>query len=99
MLPAWLGKTYSSPIRSHLIVHGADGNFAIRRGSYKWIEGVYHPDTKPGAIRMRKDQYHKQLYDLRTDIAEAKEITDAHSKEATELEALLNRYRTQSHSR
>ncbi|MDZ4851505.1 MAG: arylsulfatase [Pirellulaceae bacterium] len=99
MLPAWSGQTYASPIRSHLIVHGADGNFAIRRGPLKWIEGVYHPDTKPGAVKARKDQFHKQLYNLKSDIAEATEITAEQAKNAAELEALLNRYRDQNHSR
>lgn len=99
MLPAWLGKDHPSPIRSHLIVHGADGNFAIRRGSLKWIEGVYHPETKPGAVKARNDQFHKQLYDLKADIAEAKEITEVQAKDAAELEALLNHYRDQNHSR
>ena len=33
------------PFGADLIVHSADGNFAIRRGQWKWIEGDYHPDT------------------------------------------------------
>ncbi len=50
MLPAWLDQHYTSPIRPDLIVHSADGNFAIRRGQWKWIEGDYHPDTRPGGV-------------------------------------------------
>ena len=34
---AWLGETYDGPLRPDVIVHSADGNFAIRKGGFKWI--------------------------------------------------------------
>jgi len=37
----------------------------------EWIEGDYHSDTKPGAIRLRAAQSEPQLYDLRADAAES----------------------------
>ncbi len=99
MLPAWLGQSYSSPIRPDMIVHSADGNFAIRRGKWKWIEGTYHPDTRPGALRLRADQFHPQLYDLSTDIAETRDVAAEHPEVVAELSRLLNHYRDCGHSR
>ena len=92
MLPAWLGKD-TSPIRPDLILHSADGNFAIRRGPWKWIEGDYHPGTRIGALRMRADQFEPQLYNLEEDVAESKNIAPSHPETAEQLETLLNRYR------
>jgi arylsulfatase A len=99
MLPAWLGRKYQSPIRPDVIVHSADGNFAIRRGQWKWIEGDYHPDTKIGAVRSRKDQFEPQLYDLGNDLAETQNVLPKYPQIAKELEALLNRYRDGGFSR
>ncbi|MGQ9505979.1 MAG: sulfatase family protein [Thermogutta sp.] len=99
MLPAWLGQPYQSPIRPDMIVHSADGNFAIRRGPWKWIEGTYHPDTLPGALRLRADQFHPQLYHLQQDIAETRDLSAEHPEVVAELKQLLNRYRESGHSR
>jgi hypothetical protein len=42
---AWLGAEDEDTLRPDLIVHSADGNFAIRRGKHKWIEGVPADDN------------------------------------------------------
>jgi arylsulfatase A-like enzyme len=99
MLPAWLGQDYQRPIRPDMIVHSADGNFAIRRGPWKWIEGTYHPDTKPGALRLRADQFRPQLYNLEEDLAETVDQSQKHPEVVKELSDLLNRYRQQGYSR
>ena len=99
MLPVWLGQDQTLPIRPDMIVHSCDGNFAIRRGRWKWIEGDYHPDTKPGALRGRSDQFKPQLYDLHADIAEASEVGTGNLQVAQELAALLERYREGGYSR
>ena len=99
MLPAWLGEEYTSPIRPDMIVHSADGNFAIRRGQWKWIEGDYHPDTRLGALKLRADQFKPQLYDLNEDVAETSDAHADHRQVAKQLAALLDRYREGGYSR
>ena len=98
MLPAWLGEK-TKPIRPDVILHSADGNFAIRRGKWKWIEGDYHPATKLGALRMRADQHKAQLYDLENDVAESCNVAANHPETAQQLKVLLNRYRDGTYSR
>lgn len=98
MLPAWLGKKHSR-IRPDMILHSADGNFAIRRNGWKWIEGGYHPATRIGALRSRTDQYKKQLYNIREDIGETRDSLFEHPEKSRQLEALLNRYREGTYSR
>ncbi|MEQ8789549.1 MAG: arylsulfatase [Pirellulaceae bacterium] len=99
VLPAWLAQKHATPIRPDVIVHSADGNFAIRRGGWKWIEGDYHPDTRIGALRLRQDQFRTQLYDLSRDLAETTDVSKKYASIALELEALLNRYRDGGYSR
>jgi arylsulfatase A-like enzyme len=96
---AWLGAKFDSPIRPDVIVHSADGNFAIRKGSHKWIEGIPADDVKPAAKKIHADQFKPQLYDLKADVAEAREISAQQPAVAKELEALLNRYRDGGYSR
>jgi arylsulfatase A-like enzyme len=96
---AWLGAPYDSPLRPDVIVHSADGNFAIRKGSYKWIEGVPADDIKPAAKKAHAAQFKPQLFDLSGDIAETAEISAQNAEVVKDLRALLNRYRDGGYSR
>ena len=99
VLPALLGGKPERPIRDAMVVHSADGNFAIRQGPWKWIEGKAHPDTTPGALKARAVEFHPQLYNLVDDPAEKNDVLDKHPDVAKRLEALLNKYRQQGYSR
>jgi arylsulfatase A len=98
-LPAWLGEASSQPRRDHLIVHSADGNFAIRSGPWKWVEGSYHPDTKPAAIRLRADQFRSQLYQLAIDPAETVDRSAEYPEIVAQLKKMLDGYRQAAFSR
>lgn len=99
MLPAWLDKPYRSPIRPDMIVHSADGVFAIRRGPWKWIEGKHHPDTREGPLRQRADQFKPQLYNLAEDVGETNDLQARDAETSGRLAALLDRYRERGSSR
>ena len=96
---AWLGEKYEDSLRPDVIVHSADGVFAIRKGPHKWIEGVPADDVKPSAKKAHASQYQRMLFDLKNDIAEEKNLSAAHPEVVTELEVLLNRYRDGGYSR
>jgi arylsulfatase A-like enzyme len=98
-LPAFLGEKLEKPLRPDLIFHSADGNFAIRQGPWKWIEGKAHPDTKPGALRARAAEFKPQLYNLADDPGEKHDLIGKHPEEAKRLSDLLNRYREKGFSR
>ena len=99
ILPAILDESYAKPIRSDMIVHSADGVFAIRKGPWKWIEGVPVDEIKPGARKAHADEYHAQLYNLKDDPAETKDLLAANPEIAREMSALLTRYRDGGFSR
>ena len=99
ILPAIRGEKISAPLRPDIIVHSSDGVFAIRKGQWKWIEGIPVEDIKPGARKARAEEYHPQLYNLKDDPAETKDVSAAHPDVVKELAGLLDRYREGGYSR
>lgn len=97
-LPALLG-TADAKGRSDMIVHSADGTFAVRKGRWKWIEGVPVDEIAEGARKARKDQFRSQLYDLEADPAETQDVSAEHPEVVAELKDLLRRYRDGGYSR
>ncbi len=97
-LPAILGDT-TKPVRDDMIVHSSDGVFAIRKGPWKWIEGVPVDEIKPGARKARANQLRSQLYNTQDDPAETKDVGAQHPEVVRELRALLSRYRDGGYSR
>lgn len=95
-LPALLGD---APGREDIIVHSADGVFAIRKGPWKWIEGVPVDEINQAKRKANADQYRSQLYNTQEDPAETKDVSAQHPEVVKELTALLNRYRDGGYSR
>lgn len=99
ILPALLGDKLAGPLRPDMIVHSCDGVFAIRKGPWKWIEGVPADGIKPVLRKVRVKEFQRQLYNLRDDSAETSDVSAAHPEVVQELEALLRRQRDAGHSR
>ncbi len=97
-LPVLLGSAGAKG-REDMIVHSADGTFAVRKGRWKWIEGVPVDEIAEGARKSRKDQFRPQLYDLQADPAETKDVSAEHPEVVAELKDLLRRYRDGGYSR
>jgi arylsulfatase A-like enzyme len=99
VLSAFLDDRGAKPARSDLIVHSADGVFAVRQGPWKWIEGVPVDDIRPGARKARAAEFHAQLYNVQDDPAETQDVSAEHPEVVKELSALLDRYRDGGYSR
>ena len=97
-LPVLLGSADAKG-REDMIVHSADGTFALRKGRWKWIEGVPVDEIADGARKARKAQFRPQLFDLQADPAEAKDVSAEHPEVIAELKDLLRRYRDGGYSR
>jgi len=98
VLPAILGEP-DRPVRTDMIVHSAAGVFAIRKGSWKWIEGVPVDEIRPGVRKTQAAQFRPQLYNTQTDPAETTDVSAAHPEVVRELRDLLWRYRDGGYSR
>jgi arylsulfatase A-like enzyme len=88
-----------SPVRDHLIVHSSDGVYAIRKGPWKWVEGVPAEGVKAAAKRLNASQFRPQLFNTKDDPAEEKDVSAAHPEVVEELRTLLVRYRDGGYSR
>jgi hypothetical protein len=82
-----------------MIIHSADGNFAIRKGPWKWIEGIPVDEIKDSVRKSRKDQFRSQLYNTEVDPAETLDMSTQHPEIVAELKDLLRRYRDGGYSR
>jgi len=98
-LPALLGEKHEAPARPDMIVHSNDGVFAIRKGPWKWIEGVPVPQISPAARKGHAVEFQRQLYNLVDDPMETKDISDQHPDVVKELEQLLQQQRDAGHTR
>ncbi len=95
VLPAILGTQYEEPLRSSMIVHSPNGNYAIRSGPWKYIEGIPSPTLKQPPQR---DELHSQLYNLQDDPGERNNVIDVHPEVAEQLAELLNNERINGRS-
>ncbi|WP_166646998.1 sulfatase family protein [Prosthecobacter fusiformis] len=94
ILPALLGKE-APAARSDMIIHSSDGVYAVRKGSWKWIEGV----PAEGIKRKKSDEFAPRLINLKDDPAETKDVSAENPEVVKELSTLLVRYRNGGYSR
>jgi arylsulfatase A-like enzyme len=90
ILSAVLGVSSTQPPRPSMILHSPNGNFAIRQGPWKYIEGKASPELKKVS---RRDELVAQLYNLQDDPGEQNNVLDEHPDVASQLADLLNQQR------
>lgn len=96
ILPALLGEKTDPATRPVRVGHSGFGVFSVRKGPWKWIEGVPAHPKKPEAA---DDQYFPQLYNLEDDPGEQTNVAGDHPEIAAELAMALETIRTRGHSR
>ena len=87
ILPALTGQSRKTPIRPATVMHGGNGIFAIRSGSWKLVKAV-------GAKSIPQDE----LYDLATDPGETKNLAAAQPERVKAMNDLLEKYITDGRS-
>ena len=98
VLPALLGSKTPKPLRSSIITHSAEGNFAIRQGSWKYIEG--RPAAPLERVpEARRDEMRPQLYNLKDDPREQRNLVDRYPEVAGRLRDLLSTGRAAGRTR
>lgn len=95
LLPALLREDYSSPIREATVHHSINGTFAIRQGQWKLILGK---GSGGWSGRGDKDDPPMQLYNLKNDPSEQKNLYHQHPDIVERLERLLVRYQKEGRS-
>jgi arylsulfatase A-like enzyme len=98
MSAAWLGREHS-PIRPDMIDHSCDGNFVLREGPWKYIEGKPAPSTPERILRIRKKEFVRALYNLHDDPHEEHDVLAEHPDLANRLQARLDAERDRGFTR
>jgi len=96
VLAALMVASPSSPLRPLMILHSPNGNFAIRQGRWKYIEGKAYPTLKKIP---RRDELGTQLYNLDDDPAEQHNLLEEYPDMASRLADLLNEQRNKGRTR
>ena len=96
ILSALVGQSSQTPLRESMILHSVDGNFAIREGPWKYVEGKASPTVRRVS---RPQELGPQLYNLVDDQTEQMNQVDARPEIADRLAGLLEMHRKQGHSR
>ncbi len=96
ILPVLLDKPHDGPIRPATVHHSIQGVFGIRRGKWKYVDGV-----GSGGWSGKGDGLPGQLYDMEADPKESNNLYESpeHQTIIKELKALLTRYKDQGYSR
>lgn len=98
VLSALCGGTSDRTEQVPMITHSIDGNFAVRQGRWKYIEGrPTHPWK--GNLAMFREGEQAQLYDLVADIGEKNNLIAQYPEQAKAMQAEIDRQRTQGFSR
>jgi len=96
-LPVLKGEKYQKPIREATIHHSLNGDFSIRKGDWKYIDAKGHGGFAEIKEFVPEDSI--QLYNLKEDFAETKNVYLEHPEVVKELKALLEKYKEQGYSR
>jgi len=100
ILPALLGEKLDKPIRETIIHHSLSGVFAIRRGNWKLALGRGSGGfSSPKSIKPKPGEPKGQLYNLKEDPKEAKNLWLDRPDIVDQLTKLLEKYKKQGHSR
>jgi len=90
------GAAPEGPVREAVVHHSINGVFAIRKGKWKFVDGV-----GSGGWSGKGDGLPGQLYDMKTDPAEQNNLygDPEHKPIVTRLQSLLEAYKTQGRTR
>jgi len=103
ILPAILGEKLSKPIREATVHHSYRGRFAIRQGHWVLIDAPTGDDNREPEWFKKERGYqpHDQpgeLYDLRQDLDESRNLYAEHPDVVAKLKALLEKYKREGRS-
>ena len=98
VMRAWTEAKPGAPVREHMILQAADATYAIRMGDWKLVERVdapkfEHRNAKKAAQAAKKAKAahdrRDELYNLKDDPAEAKDVAAANPDVVTKLKQTL----------
>ncbi len=100
ILPALQGRETGRPVRGAVIHHSLDGMFCVRKGRWKLILGRGSGGfSRPRRVRPRPGQPRGQLYDMKADLRERRNLWSEKPGVVEELAGILEEIRRKGYSR
>ncbi len=100
ILPLLLGKNSDYVGPEALIQHSSRGYFVVRQGDWKLILGLGSGGfSKPELVQPKQGEATGQLYNLKDDIAETKNLWMQFPGKVKEMSDILKKYQTSGRSR
>ena len=104
VLRALTETTPGAPVRDHFIMQAADGTYALRRGDWKLIERIGAPKFEPRpstktAKKPHAGPTHDELFNLKDDPAETKDLAASHGEQVATMQRLLSAARQRGFTR
>jgi arylsulfatase A-like enzyme len=96
---ALTGSGKSDQAREHMVVNNVRGVVAIRKGPWKYIEGIPAAPLSEGARQNLSMELQPQLYRLDKDISETENLVEAYPEVVDELRRTLEEIRTEGAER
>jgi arylsulfatase A-like enzyme len=84
-----IDKRKKNAVRTTMVVNNVNGVVAIRKGKWKYIEGIAAKKMSKGAQIHLADELSPQLYNLETDISETENCIDKYPKIYEDLKQTL----------
>jgi arylsulfatase A-like enzyme len=103
ILPVLLGEPLGRPVREATVLHSCFGKYAIRKGNWVFIDAPSGDDNREPEWFKKERGYepHDQpgeLFDLRQDLSERRNLYAEHPDVVSELKALLEKYKRDGRS-
>jgi arylsulfatase A-like enzyme len=109
VLRAFTEPQPGAPVREHVILQAADATYSIRMGDWKFIERANAPEfesvrnkkkTEAAAKKKQKAGQRKdELYNLKQDPAETKNVIADNAELAAKMKKILNEARDRGYTR
>ena len=104
ILPALVGEKLDRPIREATVHHSGKGKFALRQGSWVFLDAPTGDENKEPAWFQKSRGYEPhshagELYDLSEDLPQRRNLFAEQPDKARELKTLLEKYKRDGRSR
>ena len=76
-----------------MVVNNVNGVMAIRKGFWKYVEGIAAAPLTEGASKAMSSELEPQLYNLETDLSETMNLIKDHPEIHKDLQQKLNQIR------
>jgi arylsulfatase A len=100
ILPALLGRKSAAPVRDHVVYHSLRGEFSIEQGDWKLMlhrgSGGF---STPREVQPKPGEPVGQLYNIRQDLQETRNVYSGHPEVVERLTRLLEKVQRQDRSR